>query len=144
MEVLLIPCHFPGHWALAIRVILPTGKHVLHVLDSLGRDASNVAFGKVKEYLKSTPIIKNEVKFKAFDIRKQISDECGLRMAKYMTNICMEWSDINTVGFSSWLGRLIKKEKEDKKDLNRSSRDILKGILNRATEKNKHKKISNN
>jgi Ulp1 family protease len=36
-EILIIPCHFPGHWALALRVILPTGKHVLHVLDSLGR-----------------------------------------------------------------------------------------------------------
>ena len=31
-DVLLIPCHFPGHWALAIRVILPTGKPSLYVL----------------------------------------------------------------------------------------------------------------
>jgi Ulp1 family protease len=55
-KVLIIPCHFPGHWALAIRVTLPTGKHVLHVLDSLGRDASNVTFGKVKEHLKGTRV----------------------------------------------------------------------------------------
>ena len=128
-EVLIIPCHFPGHWALAIRVIMPTGRHILHVIDSMGKDASEVTFGKVKEALKNTPIIKNKVKFKAFDIREQISDECGLRMAKYITNICMEWSDTNTVGFSSWLGRLIKKERKDTRDLNRASRDLMKGIL---------------
>ena len=139
-EILIIPCHFPGHWALALRVILPTGKHVLHVLDSLGRDASNVTFGKVKEYLKDTSIIKNKVKFKAFDIKEQTSDECGLRMAKYMTNICTEWSDTNTAGFSNWLGRLIKKEKEEKKDLNRSSRDLVTGILDRANKKYIHNK----
>ena len=54
-------------------------------------------------------------------------------MAKYMKNICIEWSDTNTVGFSNWLGRLLmKKEREDERDLNRASRrGSLKGILTR-------------
>jgi hypothetical protein len=50
-------------------------------------------------------------------------------MAKYMTNICREWSDSSSVGFSSWLGRLLTKEREDKRNLNRASRDLLKGIM---------------
>ena len=108
---------------------------MLHVLDSLGRDASNVTFGKVKELLKSTPIIKNKIKFKAFDIRTQTSDECGARMAKYMTNICMEWSDKSTIGFSNWVGRLIKKEREDERDLNIASRELLNGTLGHAAKR---------
>jgi hypothetical protein len=109
-EILIIPCHFPGHWALALRVILPTGKHVLHVLESLGKEASKATFGKVREHLRDTPIIKNKVKFKAFNIKKQSDDECGLRMAKYITNICDQWKSMNAGNFSSWLGRLLAKE----------------------------------
>ena len=38
----------------------------------------------------------------------------------------------------STLGRLIKKEKEEKRDLNRSSRDLVTGILDRANKKYIH------
>jgi hypothetical protein len=49
------------------------------------------------------------------------SDECGLRMAKYIVNICTEWYDMSTIGFSNWI--LMTKERRDKRDLNRASRD---------------------
>jgi Ulp1 family protease len=75
-DVLLIPCHFPGHWALAIRVKVPTGKHSLYVLDSLGRDATERTFLKVRESLKNIPIIRNKIKLKTHTIRTQRSDEC--------------------------------------------------------------------
>ena len=113
---------------------MPTGRHVLHVLDSMGKDASEITFGKVREHLRDTPIIKNKVKFKAFNIKKQSDDECGLRMAKYITNICDQWKSMNTGDFSSWLGRLLAKEISDERDLTRASRELLKGILGHASK----------
>jgi hypothetical protein len=77
----------------------------------------DVTFGKIKEHLIDTPILRKKVKFKAFNIKKQSDDECGLRMAKYITNICDQWESMNIAGFSNWLGRLLAKEIVDQRDL---------------------------
>ena len=58
-------------------------------------------------------------------------------MAKYITNICDQWESMNIAGFSNWLGRLLAKEIVDQRDLNRASRDLLKGILKEETENRK-------
>ena len=47
----------------------------------------------------------------------------------------MEWSDTDTTGFSSWVGRLLAKEQKDDRDLNRASRELLKGTLGHAAKK---------
>ena len=134
-NILLIPCHFPGHWVLAIRIILPSGTHSLYILDSLGRDSSRATFSRVREHLQNTPILKNKVKFKALNIREQTNDECGSRMAKYMANICDQWENENTTGFPAWLERLLTKERNDKRDLSIASRQLLRGRLDSEIKK---------
>ena len=141
-NILLIPCHFPGHWVLAIRIILPSGTHSLYVLDSLGRDSSSANFLRVREYLQNTPILTNKVKFKALNIREQTNDECASRMAKYMANICDQWKNENTTGFPNWLGRLLAKERTDKRDLSTASRQLIKGRLDLATRQYAYNPIS--
>ena len=133
----------PFSWTLGLghQSNTPYGKALSICFDSLGRDATERTFLKVRESLKNTPIIRNKIKLKTHTIRTQRSDECGARMAKYMTNICTDWTETCTSGFSSWLGRLLNTERNDKRNLNRTSRDILKGILNRATEKYKYNKL---
>ena len=141
-NILLIPCHFPGHWVLVIRIILPSGTHLLYILDSLGRDSSRATFSRVRENLQNTPILKNKVKFKALNIREQTNDECGSRMAKYMANICDQWENANTTGFMAWLGRLLTKERNDKRDLSKASRQLLRGRLDHETKQYAHTTIS--
>jgi hypothetical protein len=47
---------------------------------------------------------------------------------------CDQWENSNTVGFSSWLGRLLAKELMDDRDLYRASKGLIKGKLRKETE----------
>ena len=47
---------------------------------------------------------------------------------------------LQTTGLSSWVSRLLAKERKDDRDLKRASRDLLKGILEEAS-KNRFNKI---
>jgi hypothetical protein len=88
-NILLIPCHAnmitgEQHWFLTIRIKLADDKHIILILDSLGKASGEAYWPSLRRGLKRLQLITNKDRCIVLDTKGQSEKECGIRMTAYM------------------------------------------------------------